>query len=190
MIGNTTSFLFASFPLTFFLTGLSCALIRVYRHRINIKRGFIAETFISHYLFWSLGICQLYSAILFIAFPAIASIDNNLAGNALRFEIGFAALGLGIVALLTHKKDYRARLAIVIATSVFLWGCAAWHLYQSSKSNTVAQSGVGFILWVELLQPLISIIALHVSHSIEIKERSARSIKNLKPFFIAIPASK
>ena len=190
MTAGIIRFLLTNFPLTFFLAGLCCTVVKIYRHRINITGAFIAEVFAANYFLWSLGISHIYNAIMHITFPATAANYIGWANSPFQLEVGFASLGIGIAALMAYKKDYRVRLAIVIATSVFLWGCAAGHFYQVSKFHNEAPGNAGLALWVDLIQPVISIVLLVISHNMEKHIKPLHLFTYRQKTFIAIPVEK
>lgn len=191
MIASTIRFLLTNFPLTFFLAGLFCTLIKVYRHRINVTRSFIVESFTAYYFLWSLGISHIYNAAIHIAFPGIAANYIGWANSPFQWEAGFASLGIGLAALIGFKKDFRVRMAIVIASSVFLWACTGVHLYQLFAFHNHAQGNSGFMLWVDLLLPVISMIVLKTSYVFNKKEKTLQYIKrNEQLFFTAMALKK
>lgn len=186
MLTNTFRFLFENFPLTFFMAGLCCALIKMYRHRINITKAYIAEAFISNYLLWSIAICFIYNGVIKMALPAIAAITIPPINNTIQPEISIASIGTGITCLLVFKKHFAARLAVLILSSIFLWGCAAANFWQTHT----AQSNAGFMFWVEVLQPFINIAALIISKKYAPDEKPLQLFTYQQKTFIAIPVKK
>jgi hypothetical protein len=128
MIASIIRFLLSNFTLTFFLIGLICSVVTVYRHREVATRSFVIESLFSYYCLWSLGICYIYNALMHIVFHQMAAGFIGWADSPFQLEVGFASLGMGVVGVMAHRSNFPMRLSIVVMSSIFLWGCAAGHL--------------------------------------------------------------
>jgi hypothetical protein len=178
MISEIIRYLLSNFTLTFFVIGLLCSVLKIYRHRQPITNAFVAESFISYFCLWSLGISYIYNAVMHIAFHQMAAHFIGWADSPFQLEVGFASLGMGIVGILSFRKNFGLRLGLIIMSSVFLWGAAAGHLYQISTTHNYAPGNAGVMLWTGLLQPVVSLVLLAFSYRFRnSKEKSTSTQK-------------
>ncbi len=156
--------LLSNFTLTFFVVGIICSLVSIYRHRNELTKAFAVEAIFKYFCFWAHGITWVYNGVIHVVFHKMAAGFIGWADSPFQIEVGVASLGFGIVGLLALKKDFGLRLALVISTSVFLWGCAIGHIYQMNTTGNHAEGNSGVMLWTGLLLPVISIILLRLSY--------------------------
>ncbi len=189
MFAGILYFLIGNFPVTFFLAGVACASVRMYRHRINIMEAFIAESFTSYYLLFALGIRLLYGSIVQLLLPFIAAQSYAAQNNP--FEIAISAIGivLSIASMLAYKKNFRFRLRTVVACSLFSWSSAALRIFVQSGSYIHVPYNSSNV-WVNILQPFISIAILRISISTQKSNKLFHLANYYKPFFIGSLASK
>jgi hypothetical protein len=178
MIASVIRFLLSNFTLTFFGIGLICSVVAIYRHQSASTRTSVLESLISYYFLWSLGICYIYNALMHIVFHRMAAGFIGWADSPFQLEVGFASLGMGVVGVMAYRKNFSMRLAVVIMSSIFLWGCAGGHLYQISAHDNQAPGNAGVMLWTGLLQPVLSVVLLGLSHLVtnRIPFRSSASL--------------
>lgn len=187
MFAGILYFLIENSPVIFFLVGVSCAFVRMYRHRINIMESFVAEAFASYYLLFALGIRLLYGSIVQLLLPYIAAQSFAVQNNPFQIAVSILGIGLGIASVLAYKKGFRFRLRTVIACSLFSWGCAALHIFvQSGSYIHVPYSNV----WTNILQPFISIAILRISLSTQKSNKLFHLANYCKPFFVGSLVSK
>jgi len=162
---NIIHSLLSNFTMTFFVVGIICSLVSIYKHRNELTKAFVIEAFFRYYCFWALGICWVYNGIIHVVFHKMAAGFIGWADSPFQIEVGVASLGFGFVGMLAFKKDFGLRLAAVVSTATFLWGCAAGHIYQISTTGNDAPGNAGLMLWTGLLQPVISIVLLYLSYA-------------------------
>ena len=160
MISSIIRYLLSNFTLTFFIVGLCCSLVAIYRHRSKLTRALVVEKIFTYYCLWSLGITSIYNAIMHIVFHQMAASFIGWADSPFQLEVGFASLGFGVVGVLAFRKHFGLRMGLVIATSIFLWGAAAGHLFQIATNHNYAPGNAGVMLWTGILQPVISLLLL------------------------------
>jgi hypothetical protein len=177
MISEIIRYLLSNFTLTFFVVGLLCSIVKIYRHRQGITNEFAVESFLSYFCLWSLGITYIYNAMMHIVFHQMAAHFIGWADSPFQLEVGFASLGMGIVGILSFHKNFGLRLGLIIMSSVFLWGAAAGHLYQISLTHNYAPGNAGVMLWTGLLQPVISLFLLALSYRFRNSEEKTLRIK-------------
>lgn len=170
MVANIIKFLLSNFTLTFFVIGVICSLISIYRHRSNATKAFVVEAFFRYYCLWALGITSIYNAVMHIVFHKMAAGFIGWADSPFQLEVGVASLGMGIVGVICFKKYFGMRLALVIMSSVFLWGAAGGHFYQIAQTHNYAPGNTGIMLWSDLITPILSITLLLMSYASTKKE--------------------
>jgi hypothetical protein len=111
------------------------------------------------------SVCWVFNGVVHVVFHKMAAGFIGWEDSPFQIEVGVASLGFGFVGLLAFKKDFGLRLAVVVSTATFLWGCAAGHIYQINSTGNEAPGNAGLMLWTGLLQPLISITLLLLSYS-------------------------
>src|SRR5277367_4380533 len=118
---NFIHFILHNFTLTFFVIGIICSLVSIYRHRTELDKPFVVEAFLKYYCFWANGICWAYNGIIHVVFHTEAAGFIGWADSPFQIEVGVASLGFGVVGMLALKKDFGLRLALIVSTTVFLW---------------------------------------------------------------------
>jgi hypothetical protein len=66
--------------------------------------------------------------------------------------------------LLSFRRNFGMRLGLIIALSIFSWGAAAGHIHQIRANHDYAPGNTGYMLWTDLLQPLISFSLIYMSY--------------------------
>jgi hypothetical protein len=82
----------SNFTITFFVTGIICSLISIYKHRAEVTKAFVIEAIFKYYCFWALGICYTYNAIIHIVFHEMAAGFIGWADSPFQIELGVASL--------------------------------------------------------------------------------------------------
>jgi hypothetical protein len=164
MISGIIRYLLSNFTLTFFTIGVICAVVSISRHRKYRTAAWVVEKFMSYYCLWALGICSIYNAVMHIVFHQMAAAFIGWPDSPFQLEVGFASLGYGILGVLAFRKNPGLRLAVILGTSIFLWGAAAGHLYQISRYQNYAPGNAGVMLWTGIIQPVISLVLLCLSY--------------------------
>jgi uncharacterized membrane protein len=157
--------LLSNFTLTFFIVGLICSVVAIYRHWGQLTKALIAELIFKYYCFWAQGICWTYNGVIHVIFHQMAAGFIGWADSPFQIEVGVASLGFGLVGLVAIKKSFGLRLALVISTATFLWGCAAGHIYQMNMAGNHSEGNSGLMLWTGLLMPVVSIVLLWLSYT-------------------------
>jgi len=164
---NFILLILSNFTLTFFVIGIICSFVAIYRRRDKLTKALIVELVFKYYCFWAQGICWSYNGIVHVLFHKMAAGFIGWADSPFQQEVGFASLGMGFIGLVAIKKNFGLRLALTICTATFLWGAAAGHIYQIITANNHADGNSGVMLWTGILMPFISIALLVFSYSTE-----------------------
>lgn len=157
-------YILSNFTLTFFVIGLICSLVAIYRSKKRRSTAVVVESLFKYFCFWAHGITWIYNGIMHTVFHATAASYIGWDDSPFQLEVGFASLGFGIVGLLAIRKNFGLRLALIVSTSVFLWGAAGGHIYEIVTKNNLAPGNSGVMLWTGLLLPVFGYILLYLSH--------------------------
>ncbi len=106
-----------------------------------------AYTLWGEVLFYCFGLGMIY-AWYFQAFQA-DSIAPTIGWHPSPFEweLAWAELGFGVVAVLSLWRGYDMRLASTLAPAIFLFGAAAQHIHLILAAHNYAPGNAGAILW-------------------------------------------
>lgn len=157
-------YILSNFTLTFFVIGLLFSAVAIFRNRNKLSKSYIVEAFFKYFCFWAHGITWIYNGIMHTVFHTIAAEFIGWDDSPFQMEVGYASLGFGIVGLLSIKKNFGLRLALIVSTSVFLWGAASGHIYEIITKNNMAPGNAGIMLWTGILLPIFSYILLYLSY--------------------------
>lgn len=155
MIAEIITFVLSNFPLTFLVIGLLTAAGRV----LWLRRP-AAESFLSQFLLWATGVTFLYNFVMHVFFAEMAARFIGWANSPFQYEVGYASLGFGVVAILAHRKGWEIRLAAVLGPALFLWGAAAGHIYQMVTAHNFAPGNAGVIFWTDVFVPILGFVLL------------------------------
>jgi len=114
-------------------------------------------------MFLFVGLVGIYTFALHCFWPNIAAEGIGWANSPFQWEVGIANAAIGSLGLLAMKASRQFRLAVVVATSIWLWGDAAGHIYQMVAANNFAPGNAGPWFWTDVAGPLL-LIVIHVNN--------------------------
>ena len=119
------------------------------------------EVFLLSVLVISIGISSLIGFVGHIFFAdQTAALIGWATGSPFQREIGFANLAIGVLGITCIWLRGNYWIATVIATTIFLWGCAYGHIMDIILHGNYAPGNAGGVLYDDILVPLITIILL------------------------------
>ncbi|MHB1391161.1 MAG: DUF6790 family protein [Thermoleophilia bacterium] len=92
------------------------------------------------------------------------------AGNPFQFEVGIVNLSYGVLGLMCLHQRGKFWWATVVAYSVFLWGAAYGHVQQLTVNNNHEPGNAGFVLYADIIIPVILIALLIIYGKVARKE--------------------
>ena len=161
------TFVLSNFTLTFFVLGLIAALISLSRQSRMRERGVVAETLLSWFFFFALGVTFLYNFVMHVFFSEIAASFIGWQTSPFQKEVGFASLGFSVVGFLAFRGSFGARLAALVGPACFLWGAAAGHVVQMVEAHNYAPGNAGIIFYTDILIPVVGFILLWLRYRAE-----------------------
>jgi hypothetical protein len=164
MIKTAITFILANYSLTFFVIGLIASLIAIARLPRPIAGTLIVEKLLVWYVFFSIGIDNLYNFVMHVFFGEMSARFIGWADSPFQFEVGTASLGFAAVGLLAAFKSFDLRLAAIIRPSVFTLGAAVGHVYQMVTAHNFAPGNAGIIFWTDIGIPLFGFWLLWLAY--------------------------
>ncbi|AWM11082.2 DUF6790 family protein [Bradyrhizobium symbiodeficiens] len=162
-IKATITFVMSNYSLSFFVLGLIVSLIAIARAEHPIDRPLVVEKLLAWYVFFSIGVDNLYNFVMHVFFGKLSAAFIGWADSPFQFEVGTASLGFAAVGLLAAFRSYDLRLAAVLGPSMFTLGAAVGHLYQMVTAHNFAPGNAGIIFWTDIFIPLFGFALLRLS---------------------------
>src|SRR5262245_57796936 len=156
-------FVLSNYSLTFFILGLLAGAISFARRRPRTGQA-AAESFLSHYLLFSIGFLNLYNFVMHVFFGEMSARFIGWADSPFQTEVGFASLGFGLVGLLAFRGGYGIRPAAVLGPACFLWGAAGGHVYQMITAGNFAPGNAGVVFYTDIGLPIAGFVLLWLRH--------------------------
>ena len=164
------TFVLSNCSLTFFIIGLLVSGISLLFHRAPLNRVLIAQTFLSGFLFFAIGIMFLYNFVMHVFFAEMTAHFIGWANSPFQYEVGYASLGFSVVAFFAYRSSFHFRLAAILGPAFFLWGAAIGHIYQIIIAHNFAPGNAGVILWTDIFLPIFGFIFLFFAYPRTTKE--------------------
>lgn len=146
------------YPLFFFSFAIIASLIHISRTKKRTSAK-LAEIFLMYLIFFNIGVQGVF-AFMGHAFMAgqIAREIGWPIGSPFQFEVAVANLGMGVAGLLGifWKKTYW--LAVLIMSSVFIFGAAYGHFVQMAKGDMSPYNSGIFLYVGDIIIPTIIVI--------------------------------
>jgi hypothetical protein len=153
-------FALSNFTLTLFVIGLLAAVIALLNKPKPWSRTIVAEAFLAWFLFFSIGISNVYNFVVHVFFGATAAAFIGWADSPFQAEVGFASLGFAVLGFMAFRGSFDMRLAALAAPACFLWGAAAGHVVQMVTAHNFAPGNAGVIFWSDILLPVVGFVLL------------------------------
>ena len=167
MIKTAITFVLANYSLTFFVIGLIASLIAIARLPRPIESTLIVEKLLVWYVFFSIGIDNLYNFVMHVFFGEMSARFIGWADSPFQFEVGTASLGFAVVGLLAAFRSFDLRLAAIIGPSIFTLGAAVGHVYQMVTAHNFAPGNAGIIFWTDIGIPLFGFWLLWLARPVK-----------------------
>jgi hypothetical protein len=160
LINATITFILSNFTLTFFVIGLIFSGIAIARAPKPVGTAMIVEKLLAWYVFFSVGVCYLYNAIVHMFFGQMAAAFIGWADSPFQFEVGTASLGFAVVGFLAAFRSFDLRLGAVIPFSIFTLGAAVGHVREMITAGNFAPGNAGVIFYTDFVIPPFGLLLL------------------------------
>jgi hypothetical protein len=111
-------------------------------------------------LVWLAGVNSLIIGCGHLTFPdPIAESIGWPKGNPFQWEVGLAGVLIGVLGILAGSGfDRQFQFAALLAFAIFYLGAALGHVVQIMRVGNREAGNAGFILWYDVLAPLLVIV--------------------------------
>ncbi|HVS46389.1 MAG TPA: DUF6790 family protein [Verrucomicrobiae bacterium] len=157
-----------------FVVALIVTIVKV--RRAHFARRVVTTSYVlwGEMLFYVLGIGSIYAGLMHAYAQWIVAPSIGWVPSPFEYELGWAEVALGIVALMSLWRGYEFRLATTIVAFVFGWSVAAQHLHEMIYAHNYAPGNAGIILWFgDIAFPLFVVMLAWLSR--EAHERTERT---------------
>ncbi len=158
------TFVLSNFSLSFLVIGLIAGAVCVWHGGEPRTKEMVADRFLWGFLLFTLGIAYLYNAVMHTVFAEMAAGFIGWANSPFQYEVGYASLGFGVVAILARKSTFEFRLAAILGPALFSWGAAGGHLYQMIAARNFAPGNAGVVFWTDIFIPVIGFVLLRLAY--------------------------
>lgn len=141
----------------FGLSMLILAFILTSLNRLMNKDLSIYEILYRWVALLALGMTSIYAFIMHAYFPIFTAATIGWPDSPFQYEVAVANLAIGVMAILSTHKSYQFRLATVIGSTVWLWGCAIGHARQIAENHDFAIGNAGSWFYMDILIPILLI---------------------------------
>ena len=143
----------------FFIVALIVALTKLRRARIGRRVVTWPYLVWGELLFYAVGLTLVYIGLLHAFAQPMAARYIGWDPSPFEWELGWAEVGLGIVALFSLWRGYNTRLAVTIVFAVFALGSAVQHINQIKCCGNYAPGNAGLALWLgDIALPIILLV--------------------------------
>jgi hypothetical protein len=122
-----------NFFVVFLLVGLIGGLISYLHKPAPRTKNSAAESFLSYYMLFAIGINNLDNFVFHVFYGDIAAEFIGWANSPFQLEVGFASLGVGLAGVLAFKAGLPFRFATFIPPAAFSLGAAGGHVYSDDS---------------------------------------------------------
>ena len=120
-----------------------------------------------------LGLGFVYIGIMHAYFGAVVAPTIGWTPSPFEYELGWAEIGLGIVAMVSLWRGYEMRLAATLIFATFSFAAAAQHVDEIVRLHNYAPGNAGLILWWgDIALPIAVLVLAYLSR--EAHERYER----------------
>lgn len=146
-IAAAISWIFANTPVWLFLVAVIVTAVKLRRARFARRVVTASYVLWGEVLFYTLGIGFVYIGVMHAYFGTIVAPTIGWAPSPFEYELGWAEIGLGIVALLSLWRGFEMRLAATLIFATFSFAAAAQHISQMLSAHNFTPGNAGLILW-------------------------------------------
>jgi len=137
-------------------------LISISVHLLSTRHKIRKESTVEIIAIYTIGLAGWFT-IMSGLFGHIIYADQVAAGigwpvnSGFQMELGFAAIGIGIVGFLGFWNQ-SVWLPFIITKTLFMWGAGFTHILHAVQHNNFSPGNVGIILYWDFVLPIIMIV--------------------------------
>ncbi len=159
MIAKAIFGILSNLTIVFFIIALIVAFRKVRQaHRRHVLVS-VPYIFWGEILFYAVGLGFLWDGTFHAFFQHIAAPSIGWRSSPFEWELGWAEIGLALVALMALIRGFEFRLAATLIFGIFSFAAAFQHIHQIVCCHNSAPGNSGLILWFgDLFLPLLLFI--------------------------------
>ena len=96
-----------------------------------------ATVFMTNSLAWLIGGQGITAGCLHIFFGPKIAASIGWKPSPFEYEVGVANLGIGVAGIMAGSYGRQYWLALIIVSTIFLWGAAIGHIWEMIKNKTL-----------------------------------------------------
>lgn len=125
-----------------------------------------AQVVLTNALTYALG-CQLISAGYMHIFRGnfVAEYIGWPKNSPFQYEVGLAGLGMGVIGVMCSWYEGEFQLAVIVVTTIFLWGAAIGHVHQMVKAQNFHPGNAGYMFYWDVFMPPALIVLYWLAHN-------------------------
>ena len=118
-------------------------------------------------MLWAIGIAQAVNFVMHSVFDQFAAESIGWQQSPFQLELAFSSLGFALIAFIVHgkRKQFFAKVAVIVAIVVFDLGAAGGHIFQSVVNHDYAVNNTGLLLVSDIAINLIG-LAFVIWHAV------------------------
>lgn len=173
LIRETISFVLGNIQIPLFVIAVVVSIVKLRRASARHEVMSTAFTLWGEVLFYCFGLGFIYVWYFHAFMASFVAPTIGWQPSPFEWELAWAELGIGVIAVLSLWRGYDMRLAATLTSAIFLFGCAAQHIHQILTVHNMAPGNAGPVLWFgDIALPLFLLILAYVSR--DAYERTAR----------------
>lgn len=163
-VRNVITFVLSNIPVWLFIAAIVVTIVKVrhahFAHRVVTSAYVLwGET-----LFYALGIGFIYVGFMHAYAQDIVAPSIGWAPSPFEFELGWAEVGLGVVALMALWRGFEFRLASTLIFAIFSFAAAAQHIAEMVNAHNYAPGNAGIVLWFgDIALPIFFLVLAYLS---------------------------
>ncbi len=163
-IRSVVSLILSNTPIWLFVVAIVVTIVKVRRASFAHRVVTPAYVLWGETLFYTLGIGFIYIGFMHAYAQDIVAPSIGWAPSPFEYELGWAEVGLGIVALMSLWRGYEFRLASTLIFAIFSFAAAAQHIAEMIDAHNYAPGNAGIILWFgDIVLPIFFLILAYLS---------------------------
>ncbi len=159
MIATAIATVLSNFFIVLFVVAI-CTTVAKLRRFARERRPADAEYVLwGELLFYNVGIGLLYAGLLHAYAQGLVAPTIGWQPSPFEYELGWASIGIAVVALVALWRGYEFRLAATLAFAVFSLAAAAQHIQEIACCKNYAPGNAGLILWFgDIFVPILLLV--------------------------------
>lgn len=147
MIRDVISFILGNIQVPLLL--VACCTAAAKMRRAPGRHEVVTFTYVlwGEIVFYCVGIGFVYTWYFHAYLSAYTAPFIGWQPSPFEWELAWAELGLGVVALTALWRGYDMRLAATLMYCIFVFGAAAQHIHQMLAAHNYAPGNAGVVLW-------------------------------------------